>query len=230
LADIHGHAAALGAVLATAERSGYTRVLVAGDICYPGPEPLRTWQRLSQLGARCVQGVGDRALATVDTEVLRPRDDYQRARLERLLQVRSELGDRVLRQLAKLPQQVRQPLPGGRQLVLVHGSPFDPLEPMTHDMDDAMLARMLGDDPADLVLCGGSHVPFDRMVARDPKRNADGDLPYPSETRIINLGSVGEAPCDVDGVGRRYAHATFVEASDDVIEVRQFVVPLGRAA
>src|SRR5262245_59124853 len=66
LSDIPGHAEALSAVLATAERRGYTRVLVAGDICFPGPEPLRTWRRLSQLHAVCVQGVGDRALAMVD--------------------------------------------------------------------------------------------------------------------------------------------------------------------
>ena len=93
LSDIHGHADALSAVLATAERTGYTRVLVAGDICFPGPAPLSTWRRLNQLQARCVQGVGDRAIATVDTSTFRPRDDFERARLRRLVDVRRELGD-----------------------------------------------------------------------------------------------------------------------------------------
>jgi predicted phosphodiesterase len=224
LSDIHGHAAALSAVLASAERKGYARVLVAGDICFPGPEPLVTWQRLHQLRALCVQGVGDRALATVDAERLRPRDDFERARLKRLHDVRAELGDAVLRQLAKLPAIARHPLPGGRQLVLVHGSPSDPLEPLTHDMDDVALAHMLGDEPADVVLCGGSHVPFDRLVAR----SREG---VPAVTRVVNLGSVGEAPNKTsmgdEGSEMRVAHATFLDASEAGVEVEQFVVPYG---
>jgi hypothetical protein len=193
---------------------------------------MTTWRRLSQLRALCVQGVGDRALATLDATVIRPRDEYERKRLERLMAVRAELGGGVLKRLAKLPPLVRQPLEGGRQLLVVHGSPLDPLEPMTHDMDDATLAHMLGDDPADLVLCGGSHVPFDRIVPRHSVGSTDSTEPRgrpeaPRETRIINLGSVGEAPC---GDELRFAHATFVESMDDGIEVEQFVVPLGRAA
>jgi predicted phosphodiesterase len=258
LSDIHGHAQALSAVLATAERRGYERILVAGDICFPGPEPLETWRRLSRLQALCVQGVGDRAIATVDTTVLHPRDDFERARLQRLIEVRQELGDAILVRLAKLPQLARQPLDGGRQLVLVHGSPLDPMEPFTHDMDDRTMAHLLADDPADIVLCGGSHVPFDRIVKRP---NASDTIPV--ETRIINVGSVGEAPDEVAGdaataldleqqgaeergaeeqgatdedemtgppSGPRFAHATFIESTDNGIEVEQFVVPLGRAA
>jgi predicted phosphodiesterase len=243
LSDIHGHADALGAVLATAERRGYSRILVAGDLCFPGPEPLATWQRLAQLGAICVQGVGDRALATVDPTQLRPRDDHERARLKRLLDTRAELGDAILRQLGKLPSMVRQPLggrahaglravpssrevaasaaPTGEHLLVVHGSPVDPLEPLTHDMDDTAIADMLGDDPASVVLCGGSHIPFDRLIERRSK--AAG---VPLRTRVINLGSVGEAPVETS----RFAHATFVESTDDGIEVEQFIVPLGRAA
>ncbi|HHH31666.1 MAG TPA: metallophosphoesterase [Polyangiaceae bacterium] len=231
LSDIHGHAAALSAVLATAERSGYGRILVAGDICFPGPEPLKVWRRLSQLNALCVQGVGDRAIATVDIEELRPRDDYEAARLGRLREVRRELGDVILNRLAKLPRRIRQPLGHDRQLLLVHGSPLDPMEPITHDMDDVTVSHLLADDPADVVLCGGSHVPFDRVVARQ------GD-DVPSHTRVINLGSVGEAPAG-EGVGGPtqttnwaplFAHATFVESKDGGIDVEQFVVPLGRAA
>lgn len=224
LSDIHGHASALSAVLATAERRGYARVLVAGDLCFPGPAPLETWRRLRQLGAMCVQGVGDRAIATVDATTLRPRDDYERTRLERFHAVRSELGEAILTKLAKLPRMVRQPLGRGRQLLMVHGCPLDPTEPLSHEMDDATLAFMLGEEEADVVVCGGSHVPFDRVVAR----RIEGEV---LETRIINLGSVGEAP-GADGAppSTRFAHATFVESDDNGIHVEQFVVPLGRAA
>ena len=40
------------------------------------------------------------------------------------------------------------------------------------------------------------------------------------ETRIINLGSVGEAP------GGKVAHATLVETSNIGVEARSFMVPL----
>ncbi len=224
LSDIHGHVGPLSAVLATAERRGYARIMVAGDICFPGPQPLSTWRRLSQLRALCVQGAGDRALAILDPSGLRPRDDHQRARLRRMIEVREELGPQLLARLAKLPQLVRQPLEDGRQLLLVHGSPVDPLEPLTHDMNDATIARMLGDDPAEVVLCGGSHLPFQRLVTRF---SAPG---VPASTRVINLGSVGEAVGATKSAQGRFAHATFVESSDDGIEVEQFLVPLGKAA
>src|SRR5262247_3993855 len=96
ISDVHGHADALAAVLATAERRGYAKLLVGGDLCFPGPQPLETWRRLTRAGAACVQGAGDRALATLDVGGVRPRSDHERARLDRLAQVRTELGDLIL--------------------------------------------------------------------------------------------------------------------------------------
>jgi predicted phosphodiesterase len=221
ISDIHGHAAALGAVLATAERRGYEKVLCAGDICFPGPEPLDTWRRLVQAGAICVQGVGDRALATIDPSTLHPRSEHERARLGRLAEVRRELGDLILARLVRLPLTVRLPLDDGGELLLVHGSPADPTEPLSHDMSDGEISALLGDDPADVVVCGGSHVPFDRTVGG---------------VRVVNVGSVGEAP---------RGHAAFLHADAAIVEVGKgpsdiitidrlvvdrLVVPLGKAA
>jgi predicted phosphodiesterase len=227
LSDIHGHADALSAVLATAERRGYGRVLVAGDICFPGPQPLAVWRRLSQIPALCVQGVGDRALATVEIDRLRPHNDYEQSRLRRLLEVRDELGERILDQLAKRPQLARVPIASGGHLALVHGSPRDPLEPMTHDMSDEMLVHFVGDEPARVIVCGGSHVPFHRTIVRQLEGAA------PEKVLIVNVGSVGEAPGpDDDGTAGhgRCAHGTFIVCREGGIEVEQFVVPLGRAA
>jgi len=241
VSDIHGHADALAAVLATAERRGYTQLLVAGDLCFPGPKPLETWRRLTQAKAVCVQGVSDRALATLDIHNVRPRSEHERARLDRLAQTRTELGELILARLARLAPTFRLPLEDGGELVLVHGSPADPMEPISHDMTDEEVLSLLGDDPADVVICGGSHVPFDRMVGG---------------VRIINVGSVGEAPCSVlseatadrvrlagrasgelsrGGViaasyGAGHADAPFIELRAGELQVEQLVVPLGRAA
>jgi predicted phosphodiesterase len=218
ISDIHGQADALAAVLAAAERRGYHKVLCAGDLCFPGPQPLETWRRLVQAGAVLAQGVGDRALATIDPTTLSPRSEHERARLLRLDAVRRELGDVILARLARLPPLVRLPLDDGGELVLVHGSPADPTEPLTHDMSDEEISALLGDDPADVVVCGGSHVPFDRMV---------------SGVRIINVGSVGEAP---QGSGPLpHADAFFIEvgspgSAGETVRTERLWVPLGKAA
>src|ERR1043165_4675555 len=95
LSDIHGHLDALAAVLATAERRSFHKLLVAGDIVFPGPKPLETWRRLTAAGAILVQGVSDKALATLDPSDLNPRSEHERKMLERMKQVRTELGDLV---------------------------------------------------------------------------------------------------------------------------------------
>jgi putative phosphoesterase len=189
LSDIHGHLDALRAVLATAERRSFHKLLVAGDIVFPGPDPVDTWRRLAAAGAVMVQGLTDRAVATLDPSVLHPRSDHERERIERMRTTRDALGE----------------------LLVVHGSPADPGEALTHDMSDEEINALLGDDPADVVVCGASHVPFDRMVGG---------------VRVVNVGSVGEAP----GAGLRVAHATWIESTPRGIEVESIVIPLEQPA
>jgi predicted phosphodiesterase len=211
LSDIHGQLDALRAVLATAERRSFHKLLVAGDIVFPGPEPVETWRRLSGAGAVMVQGLTDRALATLDPAGLHPRSDHERERIERMRATRDALGELILQRIRRLPTHTRIPLEDGGELLLVHGSPVDPAEALTHDMSDDEINALLGDDPADVVVCGASHVPFDRMVAG---------------VRIVNVGSVGEAP----GAGARIAHATWIESTPRGVQVESIVVPLGGAA
>ncbi len=212
ISDIHGRADALSAVLAAAELRGYAQVLVAGDICFPGPSALETWRRLTQIRAVIVQGLGDRALAMLDPANVIPKNPHERARLERLTATRGELGEIILTRLRRLPPTHRIGLEDGSELLLVHGSPVDPFEPFSHDMTDEELFALVGDDPADIIVCGGSHVPFDRMV---------------QGVRIINVGSVGEAP---RGAGAEHADLTIIDTHKAGIEVEQIAVPLGKAA
>ena len=208
LSDVHGDLDALRAVLATAERRSFHKLLVAGDIVFPGPEPLETWRRLSAAGAIIAQGLSDRAVATVDPDSLQPQTDAERSRLDRMRKTRTALGELILERLRRLPLRVRVPLEDGTELVLVHGSPSDPAEPMTHDMTDGEINALLGDDPADVVVCGASHVPFDRTVGG---------------VRVVNVGSVGDAPASQ---GPRIAHATWIESTPRGVEVEQTLISL----
>jgi predicted phosphodiesterase len=208
VSDVHGNLDALRAVLATAERRSFHKLLVAGDIVFPGPEPLETWRRLNGAGAILVQGLTDRAVATLDPDALRPRSDHERERIDKMRTTRDALGQLILQRMRRLPTHHRITLEDGGELLLVHGSPVDPGEAMTHDMTDEELSARIGDDPADVIVCGASHVPFDRNV---------------SGVRIVNVGSVGEAPSSGGG---RFAHATWIESSPRGVFVEQIVVPL----
>jgi predicted phosphodiesterase len=222
VSDIHGNLDALRAVLATAERRAFHKLIVAGDVVFSGlddpdqSQPLETWRRLTAAGAIMVQGVTDRAIATLDPAKIDPSSEHEKKMIERMKTVRAELGELVLERLRRLPTQVRFPLEDGGELLLVHGSPADPSEAMTQDMSDEELSALIGDDPADLVVCGMSHVPFDRQIGH---------------VRIVNVGSVGEAP---DNVSPReapaVAHATWIESRPSGLFVEQIVVPLREEA
>jgi predicted phosphodiesterase len=156
-----------------------------------------------------VQGVSDKAIATLDPKDLHPTNEHEQRMVERMRAVRSELGDLILERLKRLPTHVRIPLEDGGELLLVHGSPVDPAEALTHDMTDEELDALLGDDPADVVVCGMSHVPFEREI---------------SGVRIVNVGSVGEAPHGEGG--RAFACATWIESTPAGVLVEPITVPL----
>lgn len=179
LSDVHGNLAALNVVLAELERLGVKRLYVAGDLLLGGEEPLQVWQRLQALGATCTCGPSDLALASVDPQSLVPIDDEQRRRARAFSDTRAAIGDLVAERLRRLPEQHRIPLIDGREVLMVHGSPADPSREISHDLEDEEILALLDDDPADIIICGATHVPFQRAV---------------EEYHVVNVGSVGEAP------------------------------------
>lgn len=205
ISDIHGHVAALDAVLAEAKHWGYDQLIVCGDLCFPGPRPLDVWKRLVEHNALCVQGLTDRALAELDPEDLHPTSEVEKERLERLISMHRELGDLILARLRRLPRIARLPLESGHEMVVVHGSPADPTIALTHDLTDDEMLALIGTDPCDLVICGGDHVPFQHQV---------------EDVRIVGVGSVGEAP------GVAVAYATLVTSTGTQTSVEQKEVPL----
>jgi predicted phosphodiesterase len=65
------------------------------------------------------------------------------------------------------------------------------------------------------VVCGGSHVPFDRTVAG---------------ARVINVGSVGEAPRGTGPYPHADATLIVIRGPESRVDIEQIAVPLGRAA
>ena len=200
ISDIHGRLDALDAVLEEADRRGATRIYAAGDLLAGGPDPLGVWRRLTEVKAHCVRGVSDSALCSVDTSKLVPLNEREREKLEQFLWTRRNVGELVLESLRRLPLSLRVPLIDGSEVVVVHGSPHDPLQEISQDMDDDEVLALVGDDPADVVICGASHVPFQRPL--------DG-------VHVVNVGSVGAAP---EG---RVAHYTLLTPTPGLRTIEQ---------
>lgn len=179
ISDVHGNLAALEVVLAELDRLGVKRLYVAGDLLLGGDEPLGVWQRLQALGATCTRGPSDMALGSVDPTSLVPIDDEQRRQARRFAETRAAIGDLVAERLRRLPERERIPLVDGREILMVHGSPADNNREISHDLSDDEILALLDDDPADIIVCGSTHVPFQRTV---------------EEYHVVNVGSVGAAP------------------------------------
>ncbi len=177
--DVHGNLPALDAVLEELGRRGVKDIYVAGDLLLGGEQPVEVFKRLSQIGAKCVRGVSDDALIQVRPDALRPTSAEQVEMAARFRQTRDSIGELALKFLEKLPEQRRIPMVDGSEIVVVHGSPADSSVELSHDLTDDEMMALLAGDPADIVVCGASHVPF--------QRDLDG-------VRVINVGSVGAAP------------------------------------
>jgi predicted phosphodiesterase len=213
VSDIHGRLDALAAILATAEKRNVHKLLVAGDIVFPGPQSLETWRRLQAAGAVMVAGLTDEALARIDPDDVTAKTPDEAARLDRMRAVQTELGDLVLQQLRTLPREVRIPLEDGGELLLVHASPASPFEALSHDLDDDEFNALLGDEGADLIVCGMSHVPFVKDFG---------------DQKVINVGSVGDAPDARASSSEepKVAHAVWIESTAAGTTIDPFWVPL----
>ena len=197
--DVQGNLSALEAVLAELAKRAVTDIYVAGNVVLGGAQPLETWMRLANIQARITQGPKDLATATVDPSTLNVTTEREKALLTQFSDTRNKLGEFVLQKLKRLPLQVRVPLMSGDELVVVHGSPAEPGTEFSHDLDDDEMMALLGDDPADVVVCGGALVPFERMVAG---------------VRIVNVGAVHNDK-------QRTAHYTIVTPRVDGTLVEQ---------
>jgi predicted phosphodiesterase len=173
LSDIHGNLPALDAVLAEVEREGVDLVVVGGDIV-TGPLAPEALDRVLDLGerARVLRGNADREAVEVRRggaeagEWPGPRDAWSLARLE----------ERHLDALAALPETVTVDVDGLGPVLFCHATPRSDTEVFLETTPDDVVAPMLAGKGATTVVCGHTHMQFDRDVRG---------------VRVVNSGSVG---------------------------------------
>jgi predicted phosphodiesterase len=169
LYDIHGNLPALTAVLAEVEEAEPDVVVVGGDIAL-GPMPRDTLELLLTLGERAlfVRGNCDRLMNEEISEggLNADRTRWSADQLER--------GQRAW--LAALPDTQTVDVDGLGPTLFCHGSPRSDEEILTAISPDLRVAEAVKGVAEETVMCGHTHVQFDRMVA---------------DKRLMNAGSVG---------------------------------------
>jgi predicted phosphodiesterase len=164
LYDVHGNPAALEAVLAEA---GDATLVFGGDLA-AGPFPVETLDRIMELDAIVIRGNADRELLSDEIPEGGLIGDW----------VAEQLEDRHRDFIAGLPETVELEVAGVGRALFCHGSPRSDEEMILRTTPEEWLRDMLQGVEADVVVCGHTHMQFDRVV--------DG-------IRIVNAGSVGLA-------------------------------------
>ena len=163
LADVHGNAHALEAVLADPRFAAAEGVVVLGDIV-AGTFPAETFDRLASLGDRVhiLRGNADRLVLEGDTDESR--------------WVRDRLGESRLASVAKWPKSFAIEVEHLGSVRCCHATPIDDEEILTRLTPAADFAAALAGTEERVVVGGHTHVQFDRSARL---------------WRYINVGSVG---------------------------------------
>ena len=154
LYDVHGNLPALEAVLAEVDREGVDLVVSGGDVA-AGPMPSECVARLRERDVAWVRGNADRT-------------------------VRGWAADRLSEEergfLATLPTTQSLQVDGLGAVLFCHSTPASDEVYFLETTPEEVAAGILGDVEEPIVVCGHTHMQFDREIRG---------------TRVINAGSVG---------------------------------------
>jgi putative phosphoesterase len=175
LYDIHANLPALEAVLAEVQQAAVDQIVIGGDVL-PGPMPVQSMERLRALrtSAHYIMGNGDR-------EVLAARRGAESQKLpdwalEGIRWNARSLSAEHERWILSWPKTTSLEIPGLGRTLFCHATPREDNEIFTRLTDEARLLPLFANVDADVVVCGHTHMQFDRRIGN---------------TRVVNAGSVG---------------------------------------
>jgi predicted phosphodiesterase len=187
LYDIHANLPALEAVLQDVRRAGVDQVVVGGDVV-PGPMPRETLARLLNLDlpVRFIHGNGELAMlaqmAAADESLVTywgttsggPLPEQYRPGYRWTV---PQLYPEYEPVLASWPKTIRLEIDGLGSALFCHSTPRSETEVFTRLTPEERLLPIFDSLRVSVVVCGHTHMQFDRMIGT---------------TRVVNAGSVGE--------------------------------------
>jgi predicted phosphodiesterase len=186
LFDIHGNLPALEAVLHEIDQADVDQVVVGGDVV-PGPMPRDTLKRLLDLDlpTHFIHGNGELAvlaqMAATDagsvtywgTASGKPPPEPFRGTMRWTAE---QLQPEFESVFASWPKTARLEIPGLGEVLFCHSTPRSETEIFTRLTAEERLLPLFEGLQVSLVVCGHTHMQFDRMIG---------------STRVVNAGSVG---------------------------------------
>ena len=173
--DIHGILPALEAVLEEIHDTGVDQIVVGGDIV-PGPMPRECISVLRALSVpvQYLRGNGDRDI--VDAKRGEELTRVPQAFHQVMRWVADQLPSERIEELSAWPLTVGLEIPELGEVLFCHATPRDDNEIFTRATPEDRLRPVFAATGAAVVICGHTHMQFDRSV---------GDV------RVVNAGSVG---------------------------------------
>ncbi len=175
LSDIHGNLPALEAVLGNVRQLRVARMVVCGDVL-PGPMPRECLEALLALDVpvQIIHGNGDReALAHLSGKEMTTVPEPFRGPV---IWSAEQLGQKYRPVLATWPMTLTLDIPTLGKVFFCHSTPRDDVEIFTRLTPEEVLKPLFEGLGVQLVVCGHTHIQFDRMVGN---------------VRVVNAGSVG---------------------------------------
>lgn len=172
--DIHANLPALEAVLDEIRQSEVDQIVVGGDVL-PGPMPRETLTRLVDLDvpAQFIYGNGEVAVL----EQMAGRDPAVPEQYRSVIQWNArQLDSEHAKVLTSWPKTIDVSIQGLGAVLFCHATPRDENECFTRLTAEDRVANLFAEVSASIVICGHTHMQFDRRI---------GDI------RVVNAGSVG---------------------------------------
>jgi len=174
LYDIHANLPALDAVLEEVSALKVDRIVIGGDVL-PGPMPREALARLAELTYPLDFILGNGEVAVLDSlagRVPRVPEPYQPA----LRWVTEQISADQSRFISGWPKTLRIAIAGLGDVLFCHATPRNENEIFTETTPEDRLLAIFAAARANVVICGHTHMPFERRIG---------------ETQVANAGSVG---------------------------------------
>jgi putative phosphoesterase len=173
--DIHGNLPALEAVLDEIRRSDVDLLVVGGDVV-PGPMPHESIDLLRSVSLPVRYIRGNCEVAVLATRAGRPMRSLPADAQEAIDWTAEQLDPSETLAMESWPMTVRVSVDGIGDVLFCHATPRDEDECFTRETPEHVLAPIFSRLDVAMVVCGHTHMQFDRIVAG---------------VRIVNAGSVG---------------------------------------